>query len=1189
MRAPTIPVRSVNRSLPKPIGGMLGQLDRRVLVASLARGIGTTALVASIAAALGMAADFLWVMPPVLRWVNFGAAGVAVLITFGVSLVWASLRRPDAFDLAAVAERAHPGVEELLTGAVDLLGGKSPSHGSPKLIAAVADRAAERVEAVEPSRVIPWRRAGRRLAIGLGALWVLAAPIFVWPETYGRLARHFLMPWADVERPGRHVLEVSPGDCALPVGADLSVSASVRSRLAVDPAPGEAWLLWSAAGERTSHRVAMPAVSERESREGSAFHREGRQFAIAIPRLARSITYHVESGSVKSPRYTVSVVEPPAVAEITARVQPPAYTKRPEALAADPTRIEAFEGSRVAFEIKASRAVRSIEVEWPVGTGEGESAKAEKMAAAVESDGRSGSLAVEASRSGPFSVSLCDDLGIKSRADLPRAVIVHADAPPVVAVRGPEEASEASPKDTLGLAIAARDDVAVASVELHYTIERNNSASGAGDAGHVEVALPGLGSRSARGSAALALGPLSVKPGDSVSYRVRVADNRPAPRGPNVVWSPVQTLSIVASAEPLRVRASRARAAGLHSRLESLKKDVAADRQHTETLRQEADAVRRGDEEWDDVHRAALAEREAATRTIEDQLKLLSRDLDLEAGMRELSREAHQVAAVEAEAARAGIEQAGREADAAARHAGLEQAVGRLAAVGERLEELTRKVDAKAREAAEMNRLDELAKREEDLAAAAQQTDGDRASRDRVEAEQQAVRNELDALLRSTPALRGLVLGGAHREAERLAGRVRELAEKEREEARQTTEPSKQAARLKALAELQRELENDARKLGVSVDQALTENGRGRFSTERIRQPIEPIERGEMDAGRERLEAAEADLRRFAREIADVPDDPKALALRLFRRQDLLNRDIDRALQPFAGRQLTDEDNKALAARLKPLEARQRAIAELARTIKAPEGKEGQARFPHDAARDAAAKTVRAAETLPSRKTQEITDRKNEARQALERLANELQDSWRRQEPARQRFADARRLSNEVAEEIARNIRETDPRPDRPATTAGAAAELAARLNGTADKQSQAVAALEAMEPEPRAVPQQQRALRRAQKLAAVLRDLRDAGKREQARALLQATELDAHVAMDRLELKLVGAPPADDLAQELADDARAAKDSLAAAKAAPDQAARARAAEAGRSLAAAIRNVAAPDAAAAKEKAVRL
>ena len=607
------------------------------------------------------------------------------------------------------------------------------------------------------------------------------------------------------------------------------------------------------------------------------------------------------------------------------------------------------------------------------------------------------------------------------------------------------------------------------------------------------------------------------------------------------------------------LRVSRARTSGLRSRLETLKKDVAADREKTEKLRQEADAVRRGDEEWDGVRRDALAEREAATRTIEDQLKLLSRDLERDAGMRELARDAHQVADGEVEAARAGLEQAGHEGNAVARHDGIERAAGRLAVVSERLGDLTRKLDGKAREAAEMNRLGELAKREEELAAAARETNGDRASRDRVAAEQQAVRNELDALLRNTPALRGLVLEGELREAERLAGRARALAEREREEAARTVEPLKQAARLKELAKLQRELEDDARKLAVSVDQPLTENFRGRLNAEALRQAIEPIERGDVEGGRERLEAAEGELRRVARDIADVQDDPKALAYRLFRRQDALNRDIDRALESVARRELSGEEKAAFAARLKSLEERQRAIAVLARSIKPPEGKEGQARFPHDAAREAAARTARAAETLPSQKTQEIADRKNEARQALERLANELQDAWRRQEPTRQRFDEARRLSNEVAEEIGRNLRETDPRPDRPATTEGAAAELAGRLNGTADKQARVAAALEAMEPEPRTLPQRERALERGRKLEAVLRDLRDPGKREQARASLRAAEMEARVAMDRLGAKLVGYIPADDLAQELADDARGVQESVARRQAAPGATERAR------------------------------
>ena len=46
---------------------------------------------------------------------------------------------------------------------------------------------------------------------------------------------------------------------------------------------------------------------------------------------------------------------------------------------------------------------------------------------------------------------------------------------------------------------------------------------------------------------------------------------------------------------------------------------------------------------------------------------------------------------------------------------------------------------------------------------------------------------------------------------------------------------------------------------------------------------------------------------------------------------------------------------------------------------------------------------------------------------------------------------------------------------------------------------------------------------------------------------MLRTTEIEAHVAMDRLEQKLGGHVPADDLAQELADDARATRDSVPA------------------------------------------
>ena len=653
MRATTTtPVRSLKRTMPKPIAEVLARLDQRVRVSSLVRGLGTTAFVVFLALALGMIADFVWALPAPLRWGTWVAALAAVLVTFGLSVVRASLRRRSAFDLAAVVEQAHPGMEENLTGAVALSGGGLPSHGSAALIAAVVDRAAERVDLVEPARVISWRGPCVRFSIGVAALGVLAAPLLFWPVTYTRLARHFLMPWADVERPGRHVLAVSPGNHAIPVGADLSISASVRNRLPIDSVPEDAWLVWSADGEHESHRLAMPGLKRNESATGSPSAKSSRDYAITLPRLARSISYRVESGSVQSRRYRVKVVEPPSVAAISARVEPPAYAKLPAAPSADATRIEAFEGSKVTLDIQASSEVGSIEVDWPVGSAESPSPGGMRFSAGLSSGSRAGSIELKASRSGSFAVWLRDESGILSRPDQPRRLIVRPDAPPSLAVRGPENGMHVSSTDTLGLAIAARDDIAVASAELHFTIERKGAYASDPETGHEPIALEGLGSRSARGSASLALEKLGLKPGDSLLYRVRVADNRPAPRGPNVVWSAPQSLLVAAAALPLRLQASRARTSGVRTKLETLKRDVFADREKTEKLRQEADAVRRGAEEWDETRREALAEREAATRAIEDRIKVFAHELDADPATRTLSRQAHQVAAVDAEAAR---------------------------------------------------------------------------------------------------------------------------------------------------------------------------------------------------------------------------------------------------------------------------------------------------------------------------------------------------------------------------------------------------------------------------------------------------------------------------------------------------------------------------------------------------------
>ena len=135
-------------------------------------------------------------------------------------------------------------------------------------------------------------------------------------------------------------------------------------------------------------------------------------------------------------------------------------------------------------------------------------------------------------------------------------MVVRPDAPPTVALAAPDEFKETSPDDDLTIAVAARDDVAVASAELHYMIERDQ-ASTSPTSGSVASPLEGLGTPWLEAKPLSVSATLGLKPGDVLSYRVRVADNRPAPRGPNITWS--QHISCESSSTPSRSGPARKR------------------------------------------------------------------------------------------------------------------------------------------------------------------------------------------------------------------------------------------------------------------------------------------------------------------------------------------------------------------------------------------------------------------------------------------------------------------------------------------------------------------------------------------------------------------------------------------------------------------------------------------------------
>ena len=126
---------------------------------------------------------------------------------------------------------------------------------------------------------------------------------------------------------------------------------------------------------------------------------DGRKTA-AIPALSGSTTYRVVAGSAESKPYSATAVEPPRIASFSVKVVPPAYTSRPSFEAADPSRVEAFERSKVELKVVSKTRSKVVEVRWPKPGGTEK--EFERALFPASSDGLGATFFMLAEASGPF-------------------------------------------------------------------------------------------------------------------------------------------------------------------------------------------------------------------------------------------------------------------------------------------------------------------------------------------------------------------------------------------------------------------------------------------------------------------------------------------------------------------------------------------------------------------------------------------------------------------------------------------------------------------------------------------------------------------------------------------------------------------------------------------------------------------
>lgn len=207
-----------------------------------------------------------------------------------------------------------------------------------------------------------------------------------------------------------------------------------------------------------------------------------------------------------------AVTQRAAISRVDVTVTPPAYTQQPPRAQRDPQRVDALEGSTLTFRVAANADSLRIETADSVRT-IGRPASGDFMWTTPL--GTDGFVALT-----PF---------LAQRGDT-RLVALSAqrDGAPLVRISAPGKDLVVPTADrTLDVRIDATDDVAMRTLQLHYT-----KVSGSGERFEfTEGTIPVQVSRTSRSQwtarASLALKPLLVEPGDLVVYRARATDARP--------------------------------------------------------------------------------------------------------------------------------------------------------------------------------------------------------------------------------------------------------------------------------------------------------------------------------------------------------------------------------------------------------------------------------------------------------------------------------------------------------------------------------------------------------------------------------------------------------------------------------------------------------------------------------------
>ncbi|MFN9717824.1 MAG: hypothetical protein ACK58L_03965 [Planctomycetota bacterium] len=875
---------------------LLERCQRKIRVHAMLRGTAETICAAIAVLLVCLIVDYLLILPGVVRLAML-ATGVVllgfVLLTRLLRPVFSSA--PDD-ELGAAMDLRFPELQESLATLISM---ENPTASVSELGSAVMrDRLTRYVEdqigQIEPSKVIESRATVQRGGLAAVSILVLLIPMLFWPTGTRLLLQRFLMPFANLAAPTDLYFEVPSGSRVVATGSHVEILAIPH---------------WhSGKSGSLPSDVVVELLSEKgvEERLPMTFDETQFEFAAGMPAVQNSFRYRVRGGRAVTSWFEITVAVPPAITQAEMIETPPVYTGRPvesfDGIVGD---IHVFERSQVEMKLTFNKPVDEVEYVWknwePIESQSDANAAVMDAEFAAEDLARETAIAAEATKTPPllsaeysadrtscvfrfeatgggtFEFVARDALGLNNASEPSRRLIATSDKPPRIVVKGISDHLEVRPDDSLSVNCAVTDDIGIGLLELHY--QKN------ADAVRIEpFAKLDRGAVSVEHEFSVAMKSLNVNVGDTVTFRVRTADERPIP-GPQVVWKGPWTLRVTADAEPIGKKPLKEDDQKLVDALRKLEEELQKDTQKSHELK---DQVWR---KWEEEAQQQVRDLSEKEQTQGRELQKLAEQVAEHPLMAKQAEQLNDLAnQIREDVPKKLTDAAAADRDPAARN--LQESAQALSKAREELHKITDEIQKIAEVEQELAELNRLALDARQLARQSEKLDEDRREGkpeegqteeerqqelDAREAELQNEQRELNDGLKSLLQRRQELLQAAKeaqldmaadlsKQAKQLAQQQQQLAEGVREEAQDAGRDAQE------LANQLQQARNEADQIGQQIQQ----------QDQDIRRPeMQPLDEAIRDVRQGNLDSPEQKIDEFQQKLTEAAEairKPKAAA-----------------------------------------------------------------------------------------------------------------------------------------------------------------------------------------------------------------------------------------------------------------------------------------------------------------------